>query len=59
MQIQVRQSRLTGPQPPPSLERRRLGGQGGGKKHGDSFVKGISIQTAKYQENNFKKRFIV
>lgn len=30
-----------------------------GESIGDSFVKGISIQTAKYQENNFKKGFIV
>lgn len=31
-----------------------MGREGGGKAW-DSFVKGISIQTAKHQENNFKK----
>lgn len=30
-----------------------------GSRRPGSFVKGISIQTAKYQENNFKRRFIV
>lgn len=60
MQIQVLPTRLTGVQHPPSSpERRRLRGAGKGATHGDSFVKGISIQTAKHQENNFKKRFIV
>lgn len=60
MQIQVLQTRLTGVQhPPPSLERRRLRGAGKEGGGGNSFVKGISIQTAKHQENNFKKRFIV
>lgn len=60
MQIQVLPTRLTGVQcPPPSLERRRLRGAGKKGGGGDRFVKGISIQTAKHQENNFKKRFIV
>lgn len=60
MQTQVLQRRLTGIQhPPSSLERKRLRGAGERGKHGDSFVKEISIQTTKYQENNFKKRFIV
>lgn len=44
---------------PPPGEKEIKGGGGEGGKHGGSFVKGISIQTAKYQENKFKKRFIV
>lgn len=46
-----------GTRPPPGEEEIRGTGEGG--MLGDSFVKGISIQTAKYQENNFRKRFSV
>lgn len=34
---------------------KEIKGWGSGKSTGDSFVKGISIQSAKYQENNLKK----
>lgn len=59
MQIQVLRSRLAGPRPRPPPGEKEIRGAGEGRKLGDSFVKGISIQAAKYQENNFKKRFIV
>ena len=41
--------------PPPWRERDEAGGGGEGGERGGSFVKGISIHTAKYQENSFQK----
>lgn len=44
--------------PAPALlpgEKEMKPGWGGGRKRGGSFVKGISIHTAKYRENKFQK----
>lgn len=59
VQIQALPTRLTGVQPPPSSPEKEIKGGREGANAWGQFVKGISIQTAKHQENNFKKRFTV